>query len=455
MEHTTIAAIATAIGASGIGVVRMSGSRAVEIAQTFFRSNSGKYLRDCKGYTACLGRVFDAQGDLDDAIATVYRAPKSYTGEEVVEISCHGGMVAVRNVLQLCLQNGAVGAAPGEFTKRAFLNGKIDLTQAEAIADIISAQGNHAVRAAISAKDGALAKVLNEIAQMLLEQTAHFAAWADYPEEEIDAVDPQLVAENLQQIQQTIAGLLRTWDTGRMLKQGIATAIVGKPNVGKSSLMNLLAGEERSIVSGIPGTTRDFVDEMVQVGDFTLCLIDTAGIRETTDPIEQIGVQIAQKKMNAAELVLVVLDGSTPLTQEDARLLAQLKEQSCIAIVNKTDLPICWEIQQIQKKVSSAVLISAKTGDGKEQLEQQIALQLGLHDIDMTAAMVYNERQRAALCEVQRILQETIEMLRSGVTLDAVNVLLDCALQEILSLTGERASDAVIDAVFSKFCVGK
>lgn len=455
MQTTTIAAISTPLGSGGIGIVRISGSDAIRIAEALFRPRKDKRLCDAAGYTGMLGRVFDAQGDLDDAIAFVYRAPKSYTGEDVVELSCHGGVWAVQAVLRLCLAHGALPAAPGEFTKRAFLNGKLSLSQAEGVAQLISAQGNAAMRAALAARDGALSTEIDALVEKLLAQAAHLAAWVDYPEEEIETVESGALSAVLQDVRQTLCRLLATWDRGLLLREGVRTAIVGRPNVGKSTLMNLLAGHARSIVTDTPGTTRDVVEDQVRLGETVLLLSDTAGIRETSDPVESIGVARAQERIETADLVLAVFDSSDPLREDDLHLLELLRGKPCIAVVNKADLPTRLDLQAIRSALPVLVTISAATGSGRDALEEAVGKLLDLDTLDPTAAMVSSERQRQCLQAAEQALAQAETALCTGVTLDAVAVLVDAALDALLSLSGRRVSDAVVDAVFAQFCVGK
>lgn len=455
MENTTIAAIATPMGSGGIGVVRMSGPDAFAIVGRIFRGNGGKAPCEMAGYSGRLGRVFDGNGDIDDAICFVYRGPRSYTGEDVVELSSHGGVWAVQAVLRLCLDNGAVAAAPGEFTKRAFLNGKLNLSQAEAVMDLIGAQGQSAMRAALAARDGALSTKIAKIVENLLAQSAHLAAWADYPEEEIETVDSGELLTALQGANTQIDVLLATYDQGKILREGVATAIIGKPNVGKSTLMNLLAGQQRSIVTDIPGTTRDIVEDSVRLGDCVLRLADTAGIRATDDPVESVGVARAKAQMETAQLILAVFDSSDLLDEQDLQLLELLADRTCIAVINKTDLTQWLDIDAIRRKIPRLVRLSAQSGEGRDELELLVLEVLGLNELDPSAAIVANERQRHCLLEARQSLGEAVAALEAMMTMDAVNVCIDYALDALLSLTGQRASDKVVDEVFARFCVGK
>lgn len=454
-ENTTIAAISTPAGSGGIGIVRLSGKDAISIAEGLFRPRGAGDIRSARGYTGMLGRVYDGEGDVDDCIAFVYRAPKSYTGEDVVELSCHGGMWVTQRVLRLCLDHGATPAAPGEFTKRAFLHGKMGLAEAEGVMDIIGAQGDAALRAALSARDGALSAATDRMVEQLLVQSAHLAAWADYPDEEIEPVDTEELYGALAGMLRDAQALLATWDQGRILREGVSTAIVGRPNVGKSTLMNLLAGWERSIVTDIPGTTRDVVEDSVRLGDFVLRLADTAGLRDTDDPVESVGVDRARRQMNQADLVLAVFDSSDALGKEDLEILAQMSQRPCVAIINKIDLVSKLDVDVIKEKIPETVLLSARDGVGKHELEHAVNRALGLDQLDPTAAMVASERQRKCIKDAADAVEEAMELIGSGMMLDAVNVSIDYALNALLSLVGKKASDQVLEQVFARFCVGK
>lgn len=449
-----IAAISTPHGSGGIGIVRISGKDAPDIAAKIFRPNGKRQIAQMPGYSSLLGRIYDDGEPVDDAICQIFREPKSYTGENVVELSCHGGMWILRKVLRLCLENGARAAEPGEFTKRAFLNGKLGLTQAEAVMDLISAQGQSAIKAAISARDGAIANRVHLISDRLVSQSAHLAAWADFPDEDLEELDIPLLARTLDELISEISSLLSTFDAGKILREGVLTAIVGKPNVGKSTLMNLLAGEERSIVTDIPGTTRDVVEDSVRLGDFVLRLSDTAGIRDTGDPVEIAGVERSRLRMRTAELVFAVFDSSDELDGDDLSLLDELEDKQCVAIINKIDLPQRLDVSVIGAKLRRVITISAKTGKGLGELKQTVSDLLGMTAFDPTAGIVMSERQRVCLVGALEAVREAKTALHANM-LDAVNVCVDSAIDELLSLTGERASERVVDEVFARFCVGK
>lgn len=451
----TIAAISTAHGTGGIGVIRVSGEEARKIADKVFLSPFGKRLAETTGYTARYGKVVDNGEEIDEVIATVFVAPHSYTGEDVVELSCHGGLYVTKRVLRSVLDAGAHPAEPGEFTKRAFLNGKVDLTEAEAVMDIIAAKGKQAARAALAGKDGALHKKIEGIKQTLIGSAAHLSAWADYPDEDIPQIERESLSNELREINNVFSTLLANYDAGKALREGINTVIAGRPNVGKSTLMNLLSGCERSIVTDIPGTTRDIIEETVMLGDIPLRLADTAGIRKTDDIVESIGVDLAKNRVEGAGLVLAVFDASSPLNDDDKDLINSLKDIPAIAIVNKTDLEQKIDKEYISNRIKHIVYISAIKGNGLEDLTKEVIDLVGTSKLDPSEALLATERQHNAIKRALECTQEAESALSFGFTLDAVTVSIEGAIQELLELTGERASEAVVDGVFSRFCVGK
>lgn len=455
VNNSTIAAISTAQGEGGIGVIRISGEDAITIADKVFKSVSGKKLADMKGYTAAFGHIVCDNEAIDEAIATVFRSPNSYTGENVVELSCHGGLFITREVLRNVLDAGATPALAGEFTKRAFLNGKLNLTEAEAVIDIISAKSRIAARSAINAKEGALWKRIKKIKNEFVSTAAHFSAWADYPEEDIEEVTDKNLKQKLDKWLNDLENLLSTYDKGQTVKEGIDTVIAGKPNTGKSTLMNLLSGHDRSIVTDIPGTTRDIIEETVLVGDVILRLSDTAGIHETGDTVEKIGVDIAKNKLKTCGLVLAVFDGSRSLDDDDINLLENIGDVPSVAVINKTDLGVEIDSDYIKNTLKYVVEISAKNGEGYEELAQIIAKIAGTEDFNPSEGILANERQRNAVVNAKKALTEAKNALEIGMTFDAVEVALEEAIESILELTGERVSEVVVDNVFHNFCVGK
>ena len=416
---------------------------------------SGLKLKELSGYRAALGTVFFEEKPVDEAIATVFRAPKSYTGEDVVELSCHGGLYVTRQVLRAALSAGAVAAEPGEFTKRAFLNGKMDLTKVEAVMSIISAQGEQAKAAALGTLDGLLYRKISGISGELKGLAASLAAWVDYPDEEIEDLPDDKILSVLENAASSLSDLIARFDSGRAVLEGVDTAIVGKPNVGKSTLMNLLTGTEKSIVTEIAGTTRDIVEETAVVGGVVLRLCDTAGLRETDDKVESIGVARAKQKLETAALILAVFDASAPLEEQDKALFPLCKEKHAIAIVNKTDLPTQLDAKILDTVFNKVVYISAKENNGLQSLEQAIAEVLGTAAFDSSAATLMNERQLACCSAALDAVKEAHDALASGVTRDAVQVCVDSAIESLDTLTGERATESVVNEIFSRFCVGK
>lgn len=452
---TTIAAIATPNAPGGIAVIRISGERAFEVAEKVFVPVGGKKVADMRGYTCAYGEAFDGEERLDDCILTVFRAPHSFTGEDTAEISCHGGIYVTRRILRAALANGAVMAQAGEFTKRAFLNGKIDLTQAESVMDIISARGERELKMAENIREGAAYKAVRKISDRLMNMLGSLAAWTDYPDEDIPEVEPETMRTELENIRAELESLIRNYDSGRILREGVSTVIVGRPNVGKSTLFNALSGCERSIVTDIAGTTRDAVEETVKLGDVTLRLMDTAGIRETSDKIEEIGVNIAQKAIESAEFVIAVFDGSEKLSDDDINIINKISFNNSVAVVNKNDLSTVIDITELEKHFKHIVYLSAKENSGTDELCACIEDIFRLNEPFFNDVTVANERQKKCVDVCLENVEKAVEAIECGEMLDAVNVLIDYAEQSLLELIGEKITDAVVDEVFSRFCVGK
>lgn len=454
-SEKTIAAISTPQAPGGIGIVRISGPDARSIAQKVFTAKSGKKLDEIKGYQALYGFVSDGEERIDEAIALNYIAPASFTGENVVELSCHGGLYLMRRVLKAVFAAGAVPAGPGEFTRRAFLNGKIGLTEAESVMQLICAQGGQAARAALAGHDGALEKRIIRVRESLIQTAAHLSAWADYPEDDIPEVGADSLGLTLAAARAEIDQMLLEFDAGRAIREGVRTVIAGRPNVGKSTLMNLLAGCERSIVTEIAGTTRDVVEDTVLLGDVPLLLADTAGIRLTEDPVERIGVLRAREQLKQAQLVLAVFDASQELNEEDRELISLIGDSPAVAVVNKSDLPSKIDNEYINTKFKQIVYISALSGSGLAQLREAVARLLQTAQLNPSEGILFTERQRDAARRAGDCVAEALQALEHGMTLDAVTVSLEDAVSALLELTGERATEAVVDSVFSHFCVGK
>ncbi|MCM1543902.1 MAG: tRNA uridine-5-carboxymethylaminomethyl(34) synthesis GTPase MnmE [Ruminococcus sp.] len=455
MTGSTIAAISTPQNTGGIGIIRISGDDAIEIADKVFLPTGKKRLAQLNGYTAVHGKVVFENEPIDECVALVFRAPKSYTGENVVEFSCHGGLFVLKKVLRAVFEAGAKPAEAGEFTKRAFLNGKIDLTEAEAVMGIISAQGEQGAKAALNALDGALSKKIAELNHELLSAAAHMSAWVDYPDDDIDELDSTVLLGTLGRVKAELERLLSRFDAGSAITSGVETAIVGKPNVGKSALMNLLSGFSRSIVTDVAGTTRDVVEQTVNLGSLLLHLADTAGIHETDDLVESIGVDRARRKIDRAGLILAVFDASRALSDADTEIIELCKGKRAIAVINKIDLPKLAEADVIRQAIPNVVELSAANGSGLDELEAAAEKLLCVSDLDTSAAMLSTERQRQNTEQAVAALEDAIGCLETGMTMDAVNVCVDTAIDALLELTGEKAKEAVVNEVFAQFCVGK
>ncbi len=455
LNEKTIAAVATPAGAGGIATLRVSGADAIEICDRAFVSASGKKLSELKGYSAAYGKIYDKKQPVDEAVCLVFRAPHSYTGEDVVEITCHGGIFVMQKVLRVILDRGAVPAQAGEFSKRAFLNGKIDLSGAEGIMAVINSQGEQGLSASLNILEGSLSRKVNEINNSLLEICAHISAWVDYPDEEIEEINENEIIDTLKKSRDELQSLLDKFDSGMAVTTGVEAAIIGKPNAGKSTLMNLLTGYDRSIVADVKGTTRDVVEETVNIDGCILRLSDTAGIRETGDTVERLGVERSREKIRRSAIVLAVFDSGDELTKEDIDLIELCKNKPVIPILNKNDKENLIDKDYIISALGEPVIMSAKDGTGLRELKNRVTTLLGTKNFDPNAAMLANERQRQCVIKAVESLKEAENALISGITLDAAGVCIDDAVSALLELTGKKASQAVVDKVFSNFCVGK
>ncbi len=452
---STICAVSTPNAAGGIAVIRISGENAIELAAKVFQPLSHKNVERMEGYTCCYGKIISDGEVIDDGILSVFRAPKSYTGEDVAEISCHGGIYVTKEVLRAVISAGGVPAQAGEFTKRAFLNGKLSLTQAEAVMDMISAQGEQSRRSAVAAREGALFARIKAVSDRLVAILGELAVWVDYPEEDLPEIEADTFERSLNEIITELTSLLESYDIGRILRDGVDTAIVGKPNVGKSTLMNMLLGFERSIVTDIAGTTRDIVEESVRLGDLVLRLSDTAGIRETSDIVEEAGVSLSVKKLEAADLVIAVFDNSDKLSDEDFALFERLSGKPCVAVINKSDLPQRLDRTEIDGHFSRVIDISAKNKTGLDELTSALEELFRIGQFDANSGVIANERQKQCVESARISVAKALEALKIGESYDAVTVIIDEAANSLLELTGEKATEAVVHNVFSRFCVGK
>lgn len=462
MGEDTIAAVATPLGEGGIGIVRLSGPRALAIADQMFRRQDGRSLTEQPTYTLRYGKVVDPRSGrkLDEALVLVMRAPHSYTAEDVVEVQCHGGVMVVREILSLASELGARLAEPGEFTKRAFLNGRLDLAQAEAVLDVIQAQTRLGLEVAVDQLEGSLSRRIAAIREGLYDLTVRIEASIDFPEDDIPDLEIAEVERGLQTSLAGIAALLATADDGKILREGLKTVITGKPNVGKSSLLNALLGENRALVTDIPGTTRDTIEEVVNLKGVALRLVDTAGIREANDLVERLGVERSLALLQEADLVLHVLDRSEDLAPEDFQILELTKENRRIVLINKTDLPPAWGLADLGE-IAAPVLEISLLKERERVVEALSAAILDLLGSGMVAssagtrALITRARHKQALQDAERHLREALSTLQAGLPLDLVAVDLYQALEALGEITGETVRENVLDRIFAQFCIGK
>lgn len=453
MFSTTVAAISTPLGSGGIGVIRISGEEAAQVADKLFKSISGKKISDLKGYSALYGEFFDSEGRIDNGVALYFRAPKSYTGEDVVELSCHGGAHIAKRLLRACIQAGAHAAGPGEFTKRAFLNSKLDLIEAESVMGLISAVNDQQLKLLSGAHTGKTSEKIALIKQKLIGIAAAVSVSADYPDEDLPELEGDRLLTDLRDTSNVLETALKEYDAGKVLREGIDTVIVGKPNVGKSTLMNLLSGTKRSIVTEIAGTTRDVIEDTIMLGYIILRLADTAGIHATGDMVESAGVELAKERLSCAQLVLAVFDASNPLDDDDREILEEIKDKNVIIILNKWDKPRVLSPDDF--KDFPTVCICAKQGDGLEKLKAEVEHIAGVKDLDTSAAVLISERQRECALKAKDAVENALDAVVSGLTTDAVGICIDDAISALLELTGERVTNEVTDEIFRSFCVGK
>ena len=457
-QGDTISAIATAMGEGGIGIIRVSGERAMAVATAVFQPASGRRLTDYGTQRAVYGRIIDPDGAVvDEAMALVMQAPHSYTKEDVVELQCHGGIMPLRRTLQLTYQAGARAAERGEFTKRAFLNGRLDLSQAQAVMDIIGARTERSLSMATGHLAGHFSAGIQDMRHTILGQIAHLEAAIDFPEDEVDDVVTENVIKNVVDVRNKIRRLLRTAHTGRILRDGLMTAIIGKPNVGKSSLLNALLREERAIVTDIPGTTRDSIEEYANVGGVPLRIIDTAGIRATDDVVEQIGVDKAKAYVDQAALILALFDASRELTAEDEEILSLVDGREALILLNKSDLKPVLDVQQLKAKTSSEIIpVSTVDEDGLEALTKAIMAKVYTGDMSNDeGTFVNDERQAEILRRADEHLAACLRTIEAEMGLDFISIDLRSAWEKLGELTGETVGEDIIDEIFSKFCIGK
>ncbi|AHM57503.1 tRNA modification GTPase MnmE [Peptoclostridium acidaminophilum DSM 3953] len=458
MMDETIAAISSASGEGGIGIIRISGERAYDICKAIFVPAAGKAIEDYSPRTMMYGHVQDGDIALDEVLAVYMKAPHSYTKEDVVEINCHGGYISLRKILHLILKSGARLAEPGEFTKRAFLNGRLDLSQAEAVMDIIKAKTDSSHSIAQNQLEGGLSAKVRALKASVAAILAHVEVSIDFPEEDIEEITMGVLREKTEQLLEEMQELYKTAHTGKILRDGLSTVIAGKPNVGKSSLLNALIGESRAIVTNIPGTTRDVIEEYINIKGIPLRLVDTAGIRSTEDVVEKIGVEKTRQSIETADLVMLVLDASEKLSSEDIEILELLGDKKCIVIINKTDLAPALDEKEIASYVGgrSIIRISAAESTGIRELENEIAEMVYSGSVAYeSSAIISNVRHKHAMEKAIGAAGECIKGIDSGMPLDFVEIDLKNVWDSLGEITGDTVSEDLLDVIFSQFCLGK
>lgn len=455
----TIVAISTAMGNGGIGIIRMSGKESFKILEKIFKPKNNE-LDDIKGYSMKFGYIIDSETDevIDEVLVSFFKSPKSYTTENMCEINSHGGMIVQKLILEQCLKNGANLAEPGEFTKRAFLNGRIDLSQAESVIDLINSKTEKEAKASITQLEGRLSKKIEEIRRDLLDIMSDIEATIDYPEYDIEEVTSNRAIKELDSILEKLKALEKSFETGKILKEGIKTIIIGKPNAGKSSLLNLVLDEERAIVSDIAGTTRDTIEEYINLKGIPLKLIDTAGIRDTSDKIEEIGVNKSIDLISKADLIISIFDNSKELEKEDYKILELIKNKNSIIVLNKIDLGkhALDDKEEILNLQIPIIKMSAKLGDGIQELYDAINNMFNMGDIESDNSMVItNARHKNQIKKAEYNIKQSIDTIMQNLPIDIIGIYIKEALSDLGTITGQNVSEDIINEIFSKFCLGK
>jgi tRNA modification GTPase len=455
----TIAAISTAIGEGGIGIVRMSGPDSLKILNKVFKSAKNKDTLEMKSYTLRYGYVVDPKSGetIDEVIVSYMKAPNTYTREDVVEINCHGGIISVKKILMTLLNNGARLAEPGEFTKRAFLNGRIDLSQAEAVIDLIRAKTDESMKIALEQSQGKLSNEIKKLMNKLLGVLAHIEAAVAFPEEDIEDVVSKSVRNITENVKNEINRLIEGADTGKILREGLNTIIVGKPNVGKSSLLNVLLQEKRAIVTDIPGTTRDVIEEYINIKGIPVKLVDTAGIRNTHDVVEAIGVQKSKEYIDKADLIIFMVDSSRPLEDEDKEIIDMIKDKKCIVVINKIDLPLKADVDYIKSIFGENSLVKASVSieKGVEEIKQKIVDLVYEGKVSAKDVYITNVRHKDILMKAVESLNAGIEALDNGMPIDFASIDFKDAYLKLGEITGDTVAEDIIDRIFADFCIGK
>lgn len=457
-EFDTITAISTAIGEGGISIIRVSGERALQVVGRIFKGKNAKGLDTMGTYTMRHGHIVELGGDdvIDEVIVSYMKGPRSFTAEDTVEINCHGGIVATNKVLENVIKAGARMAEPGEFTKRAFLNGRIDLSQAEAVIDIIRAKTELSMKSAVLQAGGNLSAAVRELREKLIALIAHIEATVDYPEDDLEEITGIQVAARLKEIVAEIGKALESAEEGKILREGLSTVIVGKPNVGKSSLLNTLLKENRAIVTDIPGTTRDVIEEYISIKGIPVKIVDTAGIRETEDVVEKIGVEKSIEKIEEADLIILILDSSSELTDEDRDIISFIKGKKYIVLLNKSDLNEKINIKEIDELESEYVISTSVTqGFGIDQLKEAIVKLFFHGEIKSNELVITNMRHKEAMMAANSSCLQAIEALSSTSAIDLASIDIRNAWYSLGQITGDTMEENIIDKIFSEFCLGK
>ncbi|WP_027626054.1 tRNA uridine-5-carboxymethylaminomethyl(34) synthesis GTPase MnmE [Clostridium lundense] len=457
-EFDTIAAVSTVLGEGGISIIRVSGSMCIKIVDSIFKAKNGKALSDIKPYSMRYGHIVEREtGDiLDEVLVSYMKGPRSFTAEDTVEINCHGGVTPTKKILQEVIKAGARLAEPGEFTKRAFLNGRIDLSQAEAVIDIIRAKTDLSMKSAVLQSGGRISKEINSLRNKLLQTIAHIEATVDFPEEDLEEITGKQVGKELLEIDKEISKLLDTADEGKILREGLNVVIVGKPNVGKSSLLNALLMEKRAIVTEIPGTTRDVIEEYINLDGVPIKIVDTAGIRETQDIVEKIGVEKSKEKINESDLIILMLDSSKELDNEDYEIIDYIKDRKYIVLLNKKDLDSKINKDYLHGLNSKYVIeTSAKTGQGLESLKQCIKDLFFNGEVKSGDVIITNTRHKEALIRAKESCISAINTLNDTLAIDLASIDIRNAWLKLGEITGETLEEDIIDKIFSEFCLGK